>query len=476
MPHSLRRLGLIAAALSLFAFAPAARADRPTALQATCPPELTLGTVSDCAIAAAGERDTFAFSAKQGERIVVRVRLSTGDLYPEALIRDGAGQPVAGCSASGNTSASFTCALTTGGSFTLDVGDQRGRSTGTYALYAQSLSNPGNARELADWQLARARIDSPIESNVYLIAAAADESVRLRLRRTAGALLPRVTVFDRAGQEVCATSGQPLIELSCTLGEGGDYSLLVDDFHLSSGGDYELLLMRLGQLANPVAIELGRPYDGAISSGLAARAYAFDAQRNDRVMLRAHRRAGNLALRVGVYGPRGALVCPEDGAPRASPGICTVPGDGRYTILVDDQDGASTGEFTLFTQRLNGPTQYRSLSIPQTVPERLSTAGGFHTFSFQARSYDAVTLTVARSDGALSPQIRLYDPAGDEVCSAYGTLFARASGCTLRETGQYTVLVDDVDAQATGAYTLTAACARGSCLGVAPIYLMLVHR
>jgi hypothetical protein len=74
-------------------------------------------------------------------------------------------------------------------------------------------------------------------------------------------------------------------------------------------------------------------------------------------------------------------------------------------------------------------------------------------------------LTMTRSSGSLNPRIRIYSPAGAELCSAFSSnLTAQISTCASPSAGLYTMLADDTFVNCTGSYTLALLCPNQDCV------------
>lgn len=444
-----------------------------------CPPAVQLGISAVCAISSVGERDSFTLNATQNEKLIVRMRRTAGDFYPQIQLLDNNGARVTGCYDAGQTFAGFVCTAPMDGAYKVEVGDYYNTKTGTYQLYVQSLSNVGNSQSISYGQLISGELTVPIENDVFRFTAAINEKVILRLRRTAGDFYPTMTVYNQAGEQLCYDAGQPLATLTCTINASGTFSIFINDYYLAKTGDYQLFIERLGLAAGAQEIEIGRSYDGEINTSIVMNTYRFSAQQNDLILLRAQRSVGNMYVRMGVYDSDGDRICYDDGQPLAILEPCTINAADQYTIYIDDYYLASTGEYTLHTQRLNGPSVVSPIRFGQTISEAVDPVASLDTYAFEAKTRDAVLLTLTRTAGAFYPRLRIFNPNGVRVCYADGNPIARILNCTLEDTGTYTVIVDDYYVRSSGTYTLKLACDGTGCGPAATaqrVYLPLITR
>jgi hypothetical protein len=100
-----------------------------------CPGLIGFGETIQCSISAAGEIDTFSFSANAGDRVLVRMSASSGSLSPGIRVQD-TGSEAALCEGSGSPKAEVTgCNLPAVGTYYILADDTSGIGTGDYSLY-----------------------------------------------------------------------------------------------------------------------------------------------------------------------------------------------------------------------------------------------------------------------------------------------------------------------------------------------------
>jgi hypothetical protein len=77
--------------------------------------------------------------------------------------------------------------------------------------------------------------------------------------------------------------------------------------------------------------------------------------------------------------------------------------------------------------------------------------------------------------------VGVYDPTGERICYSYtGAATLSINNCAITSNGQHTILVFDLNDDATGTYSLALSCVTGLC-GPAPLlvpraYLPLLRR
>ncbi|MBK8443370.1 MAG: T9SS type A sorting domain-containing protein [Sphingobacteriales bacterium] len=122
--------------------------------------------------------------------------------------------------------------------------------------------------------------------------------------------------------------------------------------------------------------------------------------------------------------------------------------------MVYDQDADATGNYGLMLQNV--------FNSPNTVPLAYETTYDFNIeksvetdiYTFNGNANDFISLRMNWNGCDLGGQILIYDPLGNLIYNNYAGCNSLRALVTLPQTGIYTVLVYDQDADATGNYGL----------------------
>jgi hypothetical protein len=223
-----------------------------------CPTELRFGLTIQCAIASPAERDSYTFTATQGDIVKVRIRLVTGALDPAIHLFNAQNKQLCAAFTSDTLAEIGSCTLQATGTYTLAVDDTYLTNTGDYLLYAQQLTHPDNAQALVFGRPLNDALDFPGEFKTYTLTVAAGSSVQLMMTRSSGTLNPRIRLYSPTGIQLCsAFSSNPIAEIStCTLASAGMYTVLVDDTFVNRTGSYSVRVACLNQACGLVQIYL----------------------------------------------------------------------------------------------------------------------------------------------------------------------------------------------------------------------------
>lgn len=96
-----------------------------------------------------------------------------------------------------------------------------------------------------------------------------------------------------------------------------------------------------------------------------------------------------------------------------------------------------------------------AIAYNQILSGSINAATQKDRYTFNGNSGDVVLITIAKIEGDLFPQARLYDPEGKEIRQAISAGAMAEMNVTLPVTGEYIILVGDgFDGTRTGQYTL----------------------
>lgn len=335
-------------------------------------------------------------------------------------------------------------------------------------------------------------IGSAAQTNSYTFDANAGDVVDFTLVATSGNLSPKIEVYDSDGTLISSAYGNngynecggTGLELNTvTLSAIGAYTVLVGDCSDTNTGSYLIYMQRTNNPVGSALLVFGsQPQAGTIGSAAQSNSYTFAANADDVVDFTMHATSGSLSPKLRLYNPAGELVNSaygnngynECGGTDLESNTVTLSAAGTYTVLLGDCSDTNSGSYLVYMQRTNNPIGSVALMFGgQPQAGTISSATQSNSYTFPANANDVVDFTMVNTNGSLSPKLRLYNPAGALVNSAYGNNGYNECGgtdlelnsVTLPTTGTYTVLVGDCSDTNTGKYNLSAQCF-GACPSV----------
>ncbi len=418
------------------------------------PVSIALGQTLSGSITTPAEMDTYTFTASAGDKMLVRMSISSGTLWPGITVYSPDGTRL--CETySSSTAVIASCTLTSTGTYSILAYDYFGTGTGDYSLYLQRLNNPGSPVPIALGQTLSSSITTPAEMDTYTFAASAGDMVLVRMSKSSGTLWPGIAVYSPDGTRLCETySSSTAVIASCTLTSTGTYSILAYDYFGTGTSDYSLYLQRLNNPGSLVSIALGQTSSGSITTPAEMDTYTFTASAGDMVLVRMSKSSGTLWPGITVYSPDGTKGCEAYSSSTAVIASCTLTSTGTYSILAYDYFGTGTGAYSLYLQRLNNPGSPVPIALGQTSSGSITTPAEMDTYTFTASAGDMVLVRMSKSSGTLWPGITVYSPDGTRLCETYSSSTAKIISCTLSSTGTYSILAYDYFGTGTGDYSL----------------------
>ena len=423
---------------------------------------LTLAQTTSGAILSAAQLDSYTFAVNSGDRLVLRMGVSSGTLRPLLRLYTAAGQKVCeGGTPYGPMGEIDGCVITTSGPHTLVLADNGNVRTGSYGVQIQRVNAPISPVALPIAQSNVAAILSAGELDTYTLTAATAGPIMLRMGVASGTLRPYMRVYGAGGALVCAGGNlySALGEISsCLLPQVGTYTLLISDYGDVRTGTYHLFWQSLAHPVNAAALAVGQHTVGSITTAGQLTTYTFTATAGSVVIVRVGTVSGTLRPYLRLYTAQGAKLCEAGssyGDTVESP-VCALSASGTYTLILSDYGDVRTGGYGVLVQRFNEPVDALSLRAGQSVNATLTLAGEFDSYTFTANAGDQLALRMAVTNGTLRPHLRVYTAGGANVCetsSSYATL-VETSGCVAPETGHYVVLANDYGSSRSGTYTV----------------------
>jgi hypothetical protein len=325
----------------------------PSTEAAICPLSIGFGETIQCSIGASGEQDSYIFAASAGDKVLVRMSKTSGNIWPGIQVYGPDGTKL--CDTYGSTTAEADgCALPSAGMYTILAFDgYNGTYAGDYSLYLQRMNNPGSPISIGFGQTLSGTITTAADMDTYTFTASAGDKVLVRMSKGTGSVWPEVRVYGPDGTRLCVKYGSPMAEIaSCALTSTGMYTLLAfDSDNAVHTGDYYLFLQRLNNAGNAVPIGFGQTLSGTIATAGETDTYTFTASAGDMVLVRMSKTSGNIWPGIRVYGPDGTKLCDTYGSTTARIASCALASAGMYTILAfDGYNGTYAGDYSLYLQ------------------------------------------------------------------------------------------------------------------------------
>lgn len=293
------------------------------------------------------------------------------------------------------------------------------------------------------------------EQDFYSFAGAAGDAITVRLVRTTGTWSPRLELYGPSNVQIRSewSYGSP-VTLDATLAQPGPHTLVVSDRGGPGTGSYTISWQRLNNPAGGATPNTGQQVFASLTPSVSVAFYSFSAAAGDAVTARLIRASGTWSPRLELYGPTGSRLASDwsYGSPVALD--ATLAQAGPHTLVVSDREGPGTGNYSVYWQRLNGPSNIPVLNSAQQAFASLGTPGQVGLYTFMGAAGDAVTARLVRTTGTWSPNFELYGPSAVKVSSGWSYGSPISLNARLSQTGPHTLIVSDRGGPGTGGYSV----------------------
>ena len=304
-------------------------------------------------------QDSYVFSAAPKQRVYFRqLRHSTGLSYINWRLTDADGAEVFNtCLGCGEPGVQI---LTKGGSYTLTVGGDKDRATGTYQLQLFAVPAPnqfsiriGDAIKESVPGAGAGVIESPGAEDVYTFSATPRQNVYFRMREhSTGLSYIKWKLTDENGMELfdsCLGCGEPG---ALVLVRGGTYTLTVGNQKDPSSGTYRLqtynipppdrFSIKIGDKIKP-----GIPGAGAgrIEAPGAEDVYVFSAAAGQKVSFHLSQRGKGMEYLKWRLVDDNDMELFDACLACSDPAVQTLTKGGSYTLTVGNRRNPATGEY-----------------------------------------------------------------------------------------------------------------------------------
>ncbi|MEL6498028.1 MAG: hypothetical protein AAGJ54_08980 [Planctomycetota bacterium] len=431
-----------------------------------CPADVVSGLQIEGSISFLGDRDAFLLQADAGDDIRVAISEPTATSFsPRLSIVAPDGSVVTA------TWDTFGFDLTaanvpTSGTYTLVVQDNGDHNLGSYRLTAivpDSTVDIGNESLPSGTTLTRVVGLGDIDT--FTINAQAGDDVRLAIAEAGGSsnFSPAVNIYAPNGDRVTGTWDTFGFDLTAAnVPVTGTYTIVVQDNSGSQSGDYTLTALVPDGVVdvNDVALPSGTTITRDVGLG-DIDTFTIDADAGDDIRLAIAEAGGssNFSPAVNIYAPNGDRVTGTWDTFGFDLTAASVPVTGTYTIVVQDNSGSQSGDYTLTALVPDGVVDVNDVALPSgTTITREVGLGDIDTFTINAQAGDDIRLAIAEAGGSsnFSPAVNIYAPNGDRVTGTWDTFGFDLTAANVPVTGTYTIVVQDNSGSQSGDYTLTA--------------------
>jgi YD repeat-containing protein len=273
-----------------------------------------------------------------------------------------------------------------------------------------------------------------------------------------GALQPAIEVYDaQANATGQSISGSNFTGVDVVRPGGGVYTVVaMDASKRPSGGPFGMGLLRTKN-ACAAPSPRGQTVSGVVSGAVPFVSYTLPAKSGDALAVRSASFTPGFVAQMDLYDPDGARL---DSRTFGLSQKAAAAGD--YTVIVGASAPRTGGGYALSWQVLNNPAGAPGLQCGGSTTALLSASGEFRYYLAGAGAGDVMRLIFTKISDNFSPQIELFDPAGNRLAATFDITQKAPSD------GNYLVVVGPSSSSGeTGSFTVAYQRANNPCSPVA---------
>src|SRR4030067_926142 len=289
-------------------------------------------------ITAAGQRNSYTFSASANDGITIRAQKTSGTLTPYLELYGPSGALITGAANQGDR------ILTETGTYRIDIKDQNNTNTGNYLLFWQRMNNPCNATPLTCGQVVSGSIGTSVDTppwRVYTFTGAVNDVLTIRTGNLSpGSFTPNIELYSPTGSLLVSNYNQ----VDRTLTAAGALTILMRSYSAGTTGNFTLTWQKMNAPCNLTPINCGQVLSGSISITGELDVYTLSASDNDVGTIRVRATSGTLYPNIELFNAAGSRIA----GPSAQVDMTRLAA-GTYTILVrHSTTTTATGNYLVY--------------------------------------------------------------------------------------------------------------------------------
>jgi hypothetical protein len=409
--------------------------------------------------------DEFQFDGGIGDKIIIRMQKTTGDLYPVIelydnnmnLLRSDSGSPQAYI---------FDYTLPFGDAFIIRVRDSNNDDTGNYWLSLECRQDVrDNGVDIGyDTLIPGKEVAYYGEMDGYRFTGSAGNKIIIRMNKISGDLYPVIELFDPSMNEIRSDSGSPQAYIEdYVLPVTGEYVIYARDSNADDTGFYWLSLQCRQQVRDSgpdIDYDTLIPSDEVENYG-DMDAYKFLGAAGDKIIVRLNKISGDVYPVIELFDPSMNEIRSDSGSPQAYIEDFVLPVTGQYTIYTRDSNGDDTGYYWLSLKSRQyahgwGTPVTCSASYPSESIEAYGDIDAFVLLPCVAGS--ALNISMDKVGGDLYPKLELFDRTFNRLVYDTGSPRAEITNYVCTYDGIVIIYASDSSGDDTGLYNLTIDC------------------
>ena len=416
---------------------------------------LEYGDATTASISIAGEVDTYTFTGNSGDVIRIRMRGSSQGVDGCFKLMSPAGAMLFEECDDGGIVQMMAYKLTSSGTYSIIAQDHNDNDTGEYGLSLEVLNRVDGVRMVSCGEEILTTLDNWTEVDLFGLECVAGDQLMIQMRSTISNIECRLELIDQNGNTVASEvtqTGLAIID-AFAIPTDGRYVVAAYDGNGNDLGEYGIAFQLLNQASCATPIECGASINGTFSQIAQIDAYTLNCVAGDQLVVRASDLGTSLEPNLILCDATGTdLVATMD--TETAEINYNIPNSGAYSLIVRDDKGNDTGEYSLSLQVVNSASCAKYLDCGDNAfSTTLEEENEVDVYSFKANEGEIINVQMRGYLNGIDAFLKIYDTAGNLIASDYSNgSMAEINELVIPAAGLYTVTAEDRNGNDTGEY------------------------
>jgi len=298
-------------------------------------------------------------------------------------------------------------------------------------------------------------IDFPAELDTYTLTASKGDIILIKMTHPGLDLVPLISLYTPNGSKLVSESTSIYTaEFYHVLEESGNYYIRVGDSIGTRTGNYSIFLQRVNKPENAVLIDFGETLVTSIDYPAEMDTFTFKADTADTIFIRMSCPDLDLVPLISLYTSNGSKINDEIISIYTNELEYIISEKGSYTLLSGDRIGKNTGNYCIFFQKINNPSNTIPVFFNETIESFINLPAEMDSYVFSANEDDRIIIRMTHPGLDLNPLISLYTPNGSKLVSEKTSIYTAELEHTITTSGSYIALAGDNIGKGVGNYSI----------------------
>ncbi|MEM8908380.1 MAG: hypothetical protein AAGD05_11085, partial [Bacteroidota bacterium] len=421
---------------------------------------LSYGSALTGEIITEGTVHTYTFDGRSGDVILIRMRgISGGGVDGCLELFDPSGASIAADCDDGGLVKIEGLTLSATGTYTITAKDSGDNDTGIYGLSLQVLNDPSFSKAITCGTDLMQELRHNAQIHGFAFEGSQGDRIQIQMRDAGTNIESQLELYDATGTQIAA--GITVVGLTTisdfVLPADGTYTILAMDQNGNDTGFYGLSVQFISADC-AVPISCGTTLSSSLSFLAELDAYSFTAIAGNHILVQMAKSNPSIESVVELYAPDGSLIASDAPAQGlAEIEVTSLPVDGDYLLVVKDEKGNDTGDYSLTFQVLNQDncSEQFSCANPSFTTD-LELPGEVDLYAVKAEAGEVLNVRMRGVLNGVDSRLQLYSPAGAILIEDYANgAMAEIVNWVVPQSGTYTIAASDRGGNDTGEYGIS---------------------